>query len=390
MIVSKEKIAESGEYNLSGERYREDEEKIRNYSWYKINELIRTITPPCKIINTSYSVRGRYPIIDQSKEYIAGWTDDENAVIRSDKPLVIFGDHTCIVKLVDFPFAQGADGIKILQTIDSLDPRFLFNILKVKSLRNSGYQRHFSLLKEYKIPLPPIEVQREIVAEIEEYQKVIDGAKQVVENWKPHIDIDPDWSMVKLGDVCTINPNKSEVSALPPTTKVSFVPMASLQEHCISFQCNEEKLLSEVGSSYTYFRENDVLLAKVTPCFENGKAGIAKGLCNGIGFGSSEFYIFRSTENILPEWIFFCVTNPLFRKGAFAQMTGTGGLQRVPRSYIENFKIPLPALEIQRAIVAKIEAEQKSVDGCRELIALYEGKIKSVIERVWGKDSDEA
>lgn len=109
----------------------------------------------------------------------------------------------------------------------------------------------------------------------------------------------------EIGDVCTINPKKSEVSELLPTTKVSFVPMASLQEYCISFKCDEEKLLSEVGSSYTYFKDNDVLLAKVTPCFENGKARIAKGLCNGIGFGSSEFYVLRCTENVLPEWIFF-------------------------------------------------------------------------------------
>jgi type I restriction enzyme M protein len=389
LIVSKEKIAESGEYNLSGERYRKEDGKTGNYSWYKIKDLINTITPPCKIHKTSFNMRGRYPIIDQSKDDISGWTDDENAVIWTDKPLVVFGDHTCIVKLVDSPFVQGADGIKILQTVDSLDPRFLFFILKIRPLKNSGYQRHFSLLKEYKIPLPSIEVQREIVAEIDEYQKIIDGARQVVDNWKPHIDIDPNWPLEKLGDVCTINPKKSEVAALPPTTKVSFVPMASLQEHCISFQCNEEKLLSEVGSSYTYFKDNDVLLAKVTPCFENGKAGIAKDLFNGIGFGSSEFYILRSTENVLSEWIFFCITNPLFREGAIAQMTGTGGLQRVPRSYIENFQIPLPALEIQRTIVAEIEAEQKAVDGCRELIALYEGKIKAVIERVWGKDSNE-
>ena len=72
----------------------------------------------------------------------------------------------------------------------------------------------------------------------------------------------------------------------------------------MAFQSREEKQLSEVAASYTYFEDNDVLLAKVTPCFENGKAGIARGLLNGIGFGSSEFYVLRPGERVLPEWIY--------------------------------------------------------------------------------------
>jgi restriction endonuclease S subunit len=106
----------------------------------------------------------------------------------------------------------------------------------------------------------------------------------------------------------------------------------------------------------------------VTPCFENGKAGIARGLLNGIGFGSSEFYVLRPGEQVLPEWIYFCVMHPLFRDSAVAQMTGTGGLQRVPRSYVEDFQIPLPPLEVQKEIVAEIEGYQKVIDGARAVL----------------------
>uniref|UniRef100_UPI0023EF9398 N-6 DNA methylase n=1 Tax=Metallibacterium scheffleri TaxID=993689 RepID=UPI0023EF9398 len=106
--------------------------------------------------------------------------------------------------------------------------------------------------------------------------------------------------LVKLSDVCTVNPRKSQL-AEKPETRVSFVPMADLNEHRISFQPSDEKQLSEVSASYTYFEDNDVLLAKVTPCFENGKAGIARGLLNGIGFGSSEFYVLRSKGQVLPH-----------------------------------------------------------------------------------------
>lgn len=181
--------------------------------------------------------------------------------------------------------------------------------------------------------------------------------------------------LVRIGDVCTVNPRKSVLADLKPETLVSFVPMADLNEHRILFQPKEEKQLSEVSSSYTYFEDNDVLLAKVTPCFENGKAGIARNLLNKIGFGSSEFYVLRSSERVLPEWIYFCVMHPNFRDAAVAQMTGTGGLQRVPRDFVENFQIPLPPLEIQKEIVNEIEGYQKVIDGARVVLDSYHPHI---------------
>jgi type I restriction enzyme M protein len=181
--------------------------------------------------------------------------------------------------------------------------------------------------------------------------------------------------LVRIADVCTINPRKSQLAELKQDTRVSFVPMADMNEHRIAFQPNDEKRLSEVSTSYTYFEDNDVLLAKVTPCFENGKAGIARGLLNGIGFGSSEFYVLRSNDQVLPEWIYFCVMHPIFRDSAVAQMTGTGGLQRVPRDYVENFQIPLPPLEVQKEIVAEIEGYQQVIDGARAVLDHYRPHI---------------
>jgi type I restriction enzyme M protein len=180
--------------------------------------------------------------------------------------------------------------------------------------------------------------------------------------------------LVKISEVCTVNPRKSQLTE-KPGTRVSFVPMADLNENRIAFQPGDEKQLSEVSASYTYFEENDVLLAKVTPCFENGKAGIARGLINGIGFGSSEFYVLRSNGQVMPEWIYFCVMHPLFRDAAIDQMTGTGGLQRVPRDYVENFQIPLPPLEVQKEIVSEIEGYQKVINGARAVLDHYRPHI---------------
>ena len=208
LLAEKKKIAANGEYNLSGERYREGTPRSKHFPWRTVASLVETITPPFKIQKTAFGSSGRFPIIDQSQDAIAGWTDDESILVHPTKPLVVFGDHTCALKLIDRPFAQGADGIKILQTVEALDPRFLFRVLRARPLESSGYQRHYSKLKEHQIPLPPLEVQKEIVAEIEGYQKVIDGARTVVDNYRPHITIDPDWPIVKLEEACKIKRGK--------------------------------------------------------------------------------------------------------------------------------------------------------------------------------------
>lgn len=111
------------------------------------------------------------------------------------------------------------------------------------------------------------------------------------------------------------------------------VPMADLNENQISFSPKEEKSILEVISGYTYFAENDVLFAKVTPCFENGKAGIATGLRNKIGFGSSEFFVLRANEKALPIWLYLNIKSLKFSLEGKSQMSGT---QVVFKEYQEN------------------------------------------------------
>lgn len=192
--------------------------------------------------------------------------------------------------------------------------------------------------------------------------------------------------VLAIGEVCEINPKKSELSGLPPETVVSFVPMKDLAENSISFQPQEQRPLGDLlNGAYTYFRNGDVLLAKVTPCFENGKAGVARNLTNGTGFGSSEYYVLRPSERILPELAYYFVSSSRFKKYATPAMTGTGGLQRVPRATLEAFKVPLPPLPVQQEIVAEIHGYQKRIEELTQEIAENNAKIKSTISRVWGE-----
>jgi len=387
LIVAKEKIAANGEYNLNGERYRESNARQSAFPLRRFEEVCTleygASLPKEKRVDGPYPVVGSNGITGYHGEYLV----EGPAIIVGRKGSA--GEVTLIEKNC-FPI-DTTYYVKQTNPSES-DIIFLYWVLKSLNLPDlrggagiPGLNRT-DVYETHQIPLPPLEVQKEIVAEIEGYQKVINGARAVLDNYRPHIPIHPDWPMVELGEACIVNPRKSEATGLDSATIVSFVPMPDIGENAMFFEPKETKRLDEVTASYTYFKDGDVLLAKVTPCFENGKAGIARNLYNGIGFGSSEFYVLRPSDTVLPEWVYICVATPAFHAQATLQMTGTGGLQRVPRMVVESYKIPLPPLATQQAIVAEIEAEQALVAGNRELIARFEKKIQTTFARVWGED----
>lgn len=153
-----------------------------------INNLVAVITPPKRIPSSHYQSNGKFPIIDQSKSHYCGWTDDKEALISTDLPLIIFGDHTCIVKLAKEPFAQGADGIKILKTNDKILSEYLFHYLQYLDLRMEDYKRHYSILKD-KIVLFPyynFSEQQKIANCLSSLDSVIDGHVSRLELLREH------------------------------------------------------------------------------------------------------------------------------------------------------------------------------------------------------------
>jgi type I restriction enzyme S subunit len=116
--------------------------------------LVTTVTPPKKLTSGQYEDEGHFPIIDQSQDYICGWTNDEHALVSVESPLIVFGDHTCALKIIDQPFVQGADGIKILKSRNVIEPGFLYQYLLFSPVRMESYKRHFSTLKEKLVVYP--------------------------------------------------------------------------------------------------------------------------------------------------------------------------------------------------------------------------------------------
>ena len=120
----------------------------------KVDDLVDTVTPFKKLQTSEYRLKGKFPIVDQSPNSTCGWTNDGEAVVEEGLPLIVFGDHTCALKFVDRPFAQGADGIKIVRPKHAIDARFLFYTLEVDPVKQDGYKRHFSILREKELSFP--------------------------------------------------------------------------------------------------------------------------------------------------------------------------------------------------------------------------------------------
>lgn len=128
--------------------------ETRGWESGKVDDLVDTVTPPKKLPTAIYASSGAFPIIDQSQSEICGWTDDNEALIQECLPLIVFGDHTCILKLIDRPFAQGADGIKILKSRSKVGTPFLFQFLSHRPVVTEEYKRHYSILKEKTVFFP--------------------------------------------------------------------------------------------------------------------------------------------------------------------------------------------------------------------------------------------
>lgn len=191
------------------------------------------------------------------------------------------------------------------------------------------------------------------------------------------------WEKVKLGEVCTINPPKKLLQSFYENKLVSFIPMSEVSEDG-KVNTGIKKLYSEVNTGFTYFAENDVLFAKITPCMENGKGGVARGLINGLGVGSTEFHVLRPNETVTSDWIHRFLSYSNFRKLAEINMTGSGGQRRVPKAFLESVFIPLPPLETQKQIANTLDTAAVLLTMRKQQLTELDSLIKSIFYDMFG------
>ena len=184
------------------------------------------------------------------------------------------------------------------------------------------------------------------------------------------------YPLVKLASVCDLNTSKTEIHDTPDDLLVSFIDMASVSSEGF-IERKVDRPYGEVrNGGYTYFAEGDFIIAKITPCMENGKCAIAEGLTNGIGFGSSEFHTFRChTSEILTKFLFLLLNQTTVRKAAEDAMTGASGHRRVPATFYEEMLIPVPPIPVQQQVIDECAKIDEEYNATRMSIETYRQKI---------------
>ena len=267
-------------------------------------------------------------------------------------------------------------------------------------------------LEKISFPLAPLAEQQRIVDRIESLFAKLDEAKEkaqaVVDSfetrkaailhkaftgeltakWREEHGVRMEsWEQCSLSDVCTVNPKKADTKDLPDELEVSFFPMPALSEIYGEITDPQTRLLKEVRSGFTNFSEGDVVFAKITPCMENGKSAVVGKLVNDIGYGTTEFFVLRCSDRLYNRFLYHLVRDKLFRDKAKAVMAGAVGQQRVPKRYLETYKLNLPKFNEQREIVRILDGsfakEQQTKEAAEAVLDQIELMKKSILARAF-------
>ena len=402
-----------------------------NWCWVEFKNL-------CKVMNGYAFKSSKY--VEQGTRIIRitnvqdGYVEDDKPVYYSQKDMeglesFLLKENDILVSLTgnvgrvatihrDMLPAALNQRVACLRPTFSMDNRYVYYYLLSDDFRKNCLgsakgiaQQNMSTetIKEFAFPLAPLEEQKRIVEIIDKQFAKLDEARDLIQksldsfadrksailhkaftgeltkNWRESNSRKESKQRISIEEVVEINP-KNKKPICDDESEVSFVPMRAVCE--IKGEVKEilfEKF-KKVKKGFTYFEEDDVLFAKITPCMENGKCFVASGLKNGFGFASTEFYVFRCSNKINKKYLWYILRDKAFRNKAAQVMTGAVGQQRVPKSFLEKEKIYLYDIEEQEEIVRILDSIFEKEDKSKELIDMLD-KIdemkKSILARAF-------
>jgi len=366
MFVEKTKISENENFFLSIDRYRRTTD-YSNTKWPMITlgEILDYEQPTNYIVNSvDYKDEYPTPVLTAGKSFILGHTNEKEGIFHDGLPVIIFDDFTTATKYVDFPFKVKSSAMKILRAKKDLaNVRYVFLAIQNIQFKFTEHKRFWiSEYSKIKIPLPPLKIQEQIVAELDGYAGIIAGAKQIAQNWKPKIDIDPEWEKVKLGEVC----EKLFAGGDVPKDNYSLEKNG---RHQIPIYTNgvNEKSLYGFTDIIRVDRESVTISARGT-----------------IGYSEIRKAPFYPAVRLIVAMPNLEKIDILFLKYSLDGLDMYRNGNSIPQltiPMISSEKIPLPPLAIQKQIVKKIEAERALVESSKKLIAIYDQKTKEVIAK---------
>lgn len=391
--VKKSEIAATGDYNLTGDRYRETVDYSR-IKWPvkmlgEVTEVISGQSPEGKYYNETGE---GFPFYQGKTEFThryigepQKWTTNITKIALKDDVLMSVRAPVGPVNIATQKICIGR-GLAAIRANDQILPVYIYQLLanmqdKIKGGGGAVFDSiNRSQIEKIKIPLPPLEVQNEIVAELESYQRIIDGSRQIVENWKPRIKIDPDWPMVKLGDMCDVRDGthdspKQVLKGYPLITSKN-IKNGQLDFSSVSFISKED--FTKV-SKRSYVAIGDIIMPMI---------GTIGGACliksKDVDFAIKNVALFKKSEQILPEYLLNILDSD-FVAAIFTNQSVGATQKFVSLGILRGLVIPLPPLKAQKQIIDLIETEHGSIAEVKKLIEIHELKIKDKIAELWGE-----
>lgn len=409
MVVPKEKIAANGDYNLSGERYRENGAKTAKYPHKRLGEICE-VNPeqadPVELFDAWFNYIDISCVENRSGKFLGANRMDVRQAPSRARRVVASGDvllSTVRPNLKAFAIisevpdrAIASTGFAVLRSKPhALMPQFLIHMVRGKHALDQmigmmGKGAYPSInqtdVEAIEIPLPPLDVQMEIVAEIEGYQKVIDGARAVLDNYRPRIPIHLDWPMVGIGEVC----ERIQYGLSVPLTLEGPGFKTFRMNELVEGKCVDRGDMKRADIPVEEFekyrlRRGDILFNRTNSFEHVGRTGIFD-LDGDYCFAS---YLIRLTVNedkADPFFVNAFMNSESFQHGIKQFASRAIGQSNINAKNLATYPIPLPFVATQKAIVAEIEAEQALVNANRELIARFGKKIQAALARVWGED----
>jgi type I restriction enzyme M protein len=410
-IVSKAKIVEAGDYSLSSERHAELVE-FRHQKWpvVELSSLSERITKGTTPTTVGYrfqasgvhfvkieSITEDGNFIKQKLAFISEECHEEfkRSQLKDRDVLFSIAGAFGRVAVVDSDIlpANTNQALAIIRLREggSAYPKYIFHILKSDYVSRqtarmvSGvaqYNLSLGQVGSLRIPLPPLSAQQEIVAELDRYQKVVDGARQVVENYRPQIAVDPDWKMISMQECAEINARTVDPAAEYGERNFTYIDITSVENGTgsISF-ANKVRGTEAPSRARRGVLKGDVLLSTVRP---NLKAFAFLSTIPDDCIASTGFAVLTPSPKVMGHYLYFVLLDNIVMEQMLNRM-GKGAYPSINQNDVENLKIPVPPMSIQRQIVARIEEEQQLVQANRRLIELFEAKIRDRIKRVWGE-----
>lgn len=344
-----------------------------------------------KLKGKEFLTEGKYPIIDQGEKYIAGYTNDKNKIYNKILPVIIFGDHTRILKFINFPFALGADGVKILVSNENVSSKYLFYAIRSLKLENLGYSRHYKLLKNKKIPLPfsnnqpDIAEQERIVSILEKAEKQKERCKKAEELLDEYLKsvfnemfYNKGFEEKRLGEICKI------VSGSTPSTskseywngEINWVTPAELIDGHTFYYFESQRKITEEGlksCSAEIFPEGTVLLTSRAPI---GKLAISGNkMCSNQGFKN-----LIPLEKINSIYLYFW----LLQKKQYLNSLGNGAtFKEISKKIVSNILIPLPPLPLQQKFANIVEQVEKMKEKIKKNKLASEELFNSLMQKAF-------